>query len=187
MCDDPEMVKHMVSYFYTLKYSCSNANPTNSSKGWDDLSSFNPQTEILTHAKMFAIAVKYQVDGLREFAAKCFRYSVHVAWDSDEFLQAFTIVLNSTPEEVRELRDILFETIHKHYGDLRQKDEIEEAFLTHPLFARDLLDRQWTYARESRTTESQCTVCHLNKEESDFASGLPKMCKKCDSGDWSGW
>jgi hypothetical protein len=94
VCDDPEMVEHMVSYFYNLKYSCINTNPTDDTNESDDSTTFNPRAEILTHAKVFAIAVKYQIDGLRDFAAKCFRYAAHVYWDSDEFLKAVTIVLN---------------------------------------------------------------------------------------------
>jgi hypothetical protein len=193
--DDPEMVRHMVSYFYNLKYSCVNTNPTDETNGYDDSTTSNPRAEMLTHAKMFAIAVKYQIDGLRDFAAKSFRYAVHVYWDSDEFLKAVTIVLDSTPEEVLELRHTVFDTIYDHYRDLKHKDEVKDAFRDHPLFAQDLLDRKWdrySYledheSAQTGTTQSECAVCHQYKEELEFVSGLPKMCSKCNSGDFSGW
>lgn len=192
--DDPEMVKHMVSYFYNLKYSCGdNTNPSDDTNENDDSTAFDFRAEILTHAKMFALAVKYQIDGLRDFAAKCFRYSVLVAWDSDEFLKAVTIVLNSTPEEVLELRHIVFDTIYDHYVYLKHKDEIKGAFRDHPLFAQDLLDRKWdTWANnsdiaETDTTEFECAVCHQHKKEAEFASGLPKVCGRCDFDQRSQW
>lgn len=184
VCDDPEMVRHMVSYFYGYTYSCGNTNTS------DDSTASSPQAEILTHAKMFALAIKYQVDGLREYAAKCFRYAVHVAWDSNEFLKVLDLVLTSTPEEVRELRDVVFDTIYEHFIDLKRKDGIREAFRNHPDLSFHLLERKWdkwSYETQSVTMEEQCPVCHQYTDESQFAPGLPKMCRKCDSGDWSGW
>jgi hypothetical protein len=190
VCDDPEMVKHMVSYFYNPTYSCSNTEPTDGTDRLDNSTTYNYQAEILTHAKMFAIAVKYQVNGLREYAAKCFGYAARRTWWSEEFLETFTIVFNSTPEQARELRDIVFDTVWDHWGDFKDRDEVKEAFDSHPFLVRELLDRQWdprSYVErivQTKTTESECTVCHFYKDESELASGLPKMCRECDNGDW---
>ena len=92
---------------------------------------------------MFAIAVKYRVDGLREYAAKCFRYAVLVARDSDELLEALILVLTSTPEEVRELRDIVSDTTCEDFPDRKRKDGIREAFRNHQDLSFHLLERKW--------------------------------------------
>ena len=46
------------------------------------------QTYIIKHAKVFAIAVKYQIDGLRDLAASKCRDAATAHWDYDDFVHS---------------------------------------------------------------------------------------------------
>lgn len=71
VCDDPEIVKLMIEYLYLFDYNTQLSKETSASV----LASSSPYAEsyLIEHAKVFAMAVEYQADRLRQLAAKTSR------------------------------------------------------------------------------------------------------------------
>jgi high-affinity K+ transport system ATPase subunit B len=103
-----------------------------------------PPVNIIEHAKVFAIAVKYQVDGLRDLAAEKFKRSAKVFWDHEDFAHAIFVVHNSTSDGVSKLRDIVADTLCEHFDKLKHKPEIETVVCSIPALAYALLKRGGT-------------------------------------------
>jgi hypothetical protein len=117
-CDDPEIVKLMIEYFYHFDYLCDIARAPSPPK---------PTPFFVEHAKVFAMAIKYQAAGLRQLAASNFRRAACVFWNHTGFAHAIHIVYTSTPDDAQELRKIVADTVHEHYSDLQSKPEIDVA------------------------------------------------------------
>lgn len=132
-CDDPEIVKWMIHYFYHLDYlnSQSQEDPTRA-----------PETEVhlVEHAKVFAMTIKYQVQGLRNLAASKFEASVAKHWKHDDFSHATYIVYTSTPDDITALRKIVATPIHDNIRLFRKKEEIQSLLRSIPGLAYDLLE-----------------------------------------------
>ena len=175
----------MISFFYDLTYSCRNT--TDGATSSDGSTAVISHEDIITHAKMFALAIKYQAEELRHFAKCSFAYAARTAWESDTFLEAVEIVLTSTPEDITDLRNIVFDVLHISFAAIMDKPEVEELFRSHPNLSYELLKRKAYHSRYyGETTTSECVVCHQANGDSQFAPGLPKMCMQCNSG-YSGW
>ncbi|KAI4633805.1 uncharacterized protein J4E87_000971 [Alternaria ethzedia] len=84
--------------------------------------------QLLLHVKMYEIADKYEVRGLKDLAREKFQRSCKQFWDSDVFAVAAHHVFSSTPDSDKGLRDLVSLTISKHMC-LMDKPEIE-ALLT---------------------------------------------------------
>lgn len=180
----------MMSFFYDLTYSCDNvadnANADNANASADSTAATSHEN-IITHASMFAVAVKYQVPELCHFAKCSFRHGVQTAWASEAFAEAIDIVFTSTPDDVSDLRKIVIDTIHSYFSAIMNKAEIKDVLLKHPLLSYEMLKLELVSSRRSAvTTEagsgSECTICHETKQDLDFAPGLPKMCMQCNGG-----
>lgn len=86
------------------------------------------QGYIIEHVKVFAIAVKYQIHGLRGLAASKFKDAATAYWKHDDFVEAIYIIYSSTAEEDTQLRDIVTEILHQHFEDLEDSPVFEAAF-----------------------------------------------------------
>ncbi|KAM0718908.1 hypothetical protein Q7P37_005980 [Cladosporium fusiforme] len=128
-CDDPEIVKLMIHYFYHLDYLND-----------EDAISKN-ECHLIEHAKTFAIAVKYQVQGLRTIAHAKFKLLVLKSLEHDDFSHAIHIVYTSTADNVTELRDIVANTIHANIDKMRKKPEVQALLSSIPGLAYCLLER----------------------------------------------
>lgn len=76
-----------------------------------------PATDLLvTHAKVYALAEKYLIHGLKAVALRQFKAVAASIFrlDLDDFLEAASEVYTSTVEDDRGLRDIVVETLYKH-------------------------------------------------------------------------
>ena len=82
----------------------------------------------LLHAKIYEIAEKYEVKGLKDLAREKFKRSCEQFWDNDVFAVAAHHVFSTTPDSDKGLRDLVSLTISKHMC-LMDKPEIE-ALLT---------------------------------------------------------
>jgi hypothetical protein len=119
---------------------------------------------IIEHAKVFAMAVNYQVDGLRDLAAAKFKQSAKTHWNHDDFAHAIFIVHNSTSEGVPQLRDIVADILHERFEKLKHKAEVETVVCSIPHLAYALLKRAGTiptcvngHARNISTMT--CSLC----------------------------
>jgi hypothetical protein len=72
------------------------------------------ETNLILHARVYAVAEKYTIEGLKDVALKKFEVELQTHWDTQDFLQATEVVYNSTPESVRGMRDVVVETFHVH-------------------------------------------------------------------------
>ncbi|TKA63295.1 hypothetical protein B0A55_10383 [Friedmanniomyces simplex] len=79
---------------------------------------------MVMHARVFAAAVKYQVQALQVLAASKFTAAVEASWDHDDFAEAAHIVYTTTPEEARALRNEVAKCITEH-GALLDKAAVE--------------------------------------------------------------
>jgi hypothetical protein len=99
------------------------------------------QTYIIEHAKVFAIAVKYQIDGLRDLAASKFKDAAIAHLGHEDFVHSIYVAYNSTADEVTQLRDVVTDILHQHFDDLKGDPEVEAALCYIPRLAYDVLKR----------------------------------------------
>ena len=64
--DDPEIIKLMVSFFYHFEYYIGESFHVKHIGTADNTLAPRSPLEAVTNAKVFAAAIKYQVDGLRD-------------------------------------------------------------------------------------------------------------------------
>lgn len=169
------MIKPMIQFFYHFAYEI----PTNDVESSEDSTSSNAQAEIITHAKMFAVAIKYHIDGLRIFSRRAFRTALHTEWSSDGFAEAITIVFTSTPKDATDLRDMVLDKIHDQFPTLKDKPEVEQAINSTPGLAFAMLKRKCDGRTVKEETKFQCAVCHQSKE--DDSPAVLKICEGCKS------
>lgn len=83
------------------------------------------KTQLLEHVKIFAIAVKYEVNTLRALAAEKFREGIASHWSHAEFAQALHLAYATTPDDAKELRELCVQKLSEHTDSLVKKPEIE--------------------------------------------------------------
>ena len=86
----------------------------------------NPTHSLTTHAKVFAIADKYGVAGLKALAQKKFEN----AWDSstrDDVASAIRAVYKTTPDSIKDLREIVKDKLIKSGPALLRAPLVEAA------------------------------------------------------------
>ncbi|KAI4622193.1 hypothetical protein J4E83_004933 [Alternaria metachromatica] len=86
-------------------------------------------TQLMVHAKLYEIADKYDVVGLKELVIEKFKRACHSFWNDPSFAAAAHHVFSTTPEHDKGLRDIVSKTIAEHMTELVKKPEVE-ALLT---------------------------------------------------------
>ncbi|KAL8296844.1 hypothetical protein RB597_006116 [Gaeumannomyces tritici] len=133
--DDPVAVHSMVFYLYHLKYDVS--------QSWKETSGEEvPKdgSELVEHAKVYALAEKYGIPCLKELARKNFKTAADEHWNSDKFFDAAHEAYTNTLETDRGLRDTVVDTLYK-YKDLLKKDRAKDMARTVTMAAFDLLMR----------------------------------------------
>lgn len=71
-------------------------------------------SDLVLHAKMYAIGEKYGVRGLKIITLRKFNIACKLYWNDQEFASAARYVYSSTVEEDRGLRDIVYNTVRRH-------------------------------------------------------------------------
>lgn len=80
---------------------------------------------LYTHARVYALAEKYLIHGLKAVALRQFKTATASSVDITDFLQAMEEVYMSTVEDDRGLRDVVVEAICKH-PDWLDKEEVRD-------------------------------------------------------------
>lgn len=168
-CDAPEIVELMIEYFYYFDYLRTISAATSFTTG---------PTSLIKHAKVFAMAIKYQADGLRALAIEKFKQAASTDWNSDDFAHVVHLVYTSTPDEVQELRAVVADTIHDHFSDLKDKEELETVIsglgdLAYSLFRRNSSAFRCTKGHRRDGTRKSCK-CTYNGCGFDF-----DICQQC--------
>ena len=113
--DDPATVERMVNFFYTGTYD--DGNPTTSM--FEALDPGVAGTILMANTLVYALAEKYDIGRLKEFACAKFR-NVHVydAWKSKDFAKVVLEIFESTPERDLGLRGVVSNICASHIDDI---------------------------------------------------------------------
>lgn len=105
----------MVHYLYHFNYDAK-------VDGYKTNVNESAQGVFLTHAKVYALAEKYLIHGLKAVALRQFKAAAACSPDITDFLPAMEEVYTSTMEDDRGLRDVIVETLCKHSRWLDKED-----------------------------------------------------------------
>ena len=122
------MVHYLYHFDYNLQLQYERSHLDGSETDGDGTDVNEPTRDVfVTHAKVYALAEKYLIRGLKAVALRQFKAAAivrpFVSLDINDFLQATCEVYTSTVEDDRGLRDIVVETLYKqsHWLD---KEEV---------------------------------------------------------------
>jgi hypothetical protein len=135
--EDPELVNLMLDLCYQFDYSLTFAANLKAS----DLGTRN--TPMWQHIAVFELAVKYQMDGLREIAAEKFKLSAELNWDDEDFVHAVVLMQDSTTIHGAnmQLREIVLNILYEHIDTLITKEKIEALMRANASLAYEVLKR----------------------------------------------
>lgn len=106
---------------------------------------------LVLHAKVYALAEKYDVLGLKEMAQRCFRIISNCGGCySKEFAQACEFVHTTTIDSDRGLRDVVVQALHEHPRAL-DEEHIRSAMRLLPVLPYDLV----LYGRSKETRKEK--------------------------------
>ena len=97
-------------------------------------------SHLLNHSKMYQIADKYSVVGLKELSRKSFGHCCYDFWNDDAFHIAVDHAFSTTPSSDLGLRSFVIDTISQHMGLIR-KLEIRRVMAKHSDLALGVLLR----------------------------------------------
>ncbi|ORY18152.1 hypothetical protein BCR34DRAFT_360429 [Clohesyomyces aquaticus] len=95
------------------------------------------KAHLLTHAKVYAIAEKYAISGLKALARKKFAQQIEVHLSSPEFPEACQEAYETTVDSDRGLRDVIIQTFRAN-PDLTLRKDVELAVRETPSLAFEL-------------------------------------------------
>ncbi|KAK5996373.1 hypothetical protein PT974_01707 [Cladobotryum mycophilum] len=75
--------------------------------------------DLIVHAKMYALAEKYDLGALKQLALEKFKRGVMTKWATMDFLEAAELAFTSTVETDRALREVVVNTLVNHRSLLR--------------------------------------------------------------------
>ncbi|KAI0130419.1 hypothetical protein BJ170DRAFT_620108 [Xylariales sp. AK1849] len=78
-------------------------------------------SNLVVHAKIYALASKFCIQGLKILSAEKFKTEVESCWDSDDFLSAAQQVYTSTDAQDRTMRDAVLSVLKQHTELLDRK------------------------------------------------------------------
>ncbi|KAF2112087.1 hypothetical protein BDV96DRAFT_168387 [Lophiotrema nucula] len=93
---------------------------------------------LVYHAKLYELADKYHVQGLKPLILERFKAACQLLWNSDQFPVAAEVVFATTPEDDKGLRNLVVDTISEHL-EIMKKPEIEPLMITYNGLAFALL------------------------------------------------
>lgn len=132
--DEPMVVAKMIEFLYTASYRNTDTSNTTTEELY----------ELGLHAKLYAIADKYGIDGLAVESKSIFLAATQTSWNGQEFLRSIPSIYNLTPESNRGLRDIAVSCTRLHSKELSTEVELQELWkdvsLQAPLYSIDVVD-----------------------------------------------
>jgi hypothetical protein len=96
-------------------------------------------SQLLTHSKIYEVAEKYEVTGLKELAREKFNRGCKLFWNTSDFHIAARHAFSTTPENDGGLRNLVSRTIAEHI-QLAQKPEIRTLLMQFNGLALGVLD-----------------------------------------------
>jgi hypothetical protein len=83
-------------------------------------------SNLVVHAKVYAIGCKYGIEGLKNLSGEKFESEVEHHWDSEDFLSAAREAYTSTGESYRTIRDAVLNSIKLH-PELLGRKQVQDA------------------------------------------------------------
>ncbi|KAK8208941.1 hypothetical protein M8818_003904 [Zalaria obscura] len=163
--DNPQAVKSMITYFYTLDYPVSEIDvpPTNKANVHTPKTPApghnmspgttcnlcvycpNPNGWMLHHADVYAAGDKYTITALKALSREKFRQTATMDWNSSKFIDCISKVYSTTPTSDRGLRNIIVDVCNAHSKCLLSKPEMQLLLGEMPDLAFELLNRSAGY------------------------------------------
>jgi hypothetical protein len=97
---------------------------------------------LVVHAKVYALAEKYGIMGLKGLARSKFTTQAAVHYTTAEFAQAMELVYESTVDSDRGLRDVVIQAFRSH-PELAQREDVEDVVRETPGLAWELFRVGW--------------------------------------------
>lgn len=82
-------------------------------------------SSLVTHAKVYALSQKYNIDGLKLLALEKFKTEAGQDWDTGDFLLAAKEVYTSTSAADQDIRDAVTTVVYEH-PEILDRDETQE-------------------------------------------------------------
>ncbi|KAF2162410.1 hypothetical protein M409DRAFT_27035 [Zasmidium cellare ATCC 36951] len=88
-----------------------------------------PQSKgsLTMHARLYALAVKYNLSDLKKVAIEKMKLAVRGTWDREDFAKAIAVAFGATPDGDRGMRDIIIQTILSCSANLVSDPVVEKA------------------------------------------------------------
>ena len=83
------------------------------------------QPNLVIHARLYSLAEKYGILGLKAVALEKFQNELSQHWNTDDFLQAAEIVYTSTVDDDRAMRDVVVKTFYEHKALLNKQQALD--------------------------------------------------------------
>ncbi|OCL12365.1 hypothetical protein AOQ84DRAFT_285365 [Glonium stellatum] len=100
------------------------------------------QAHLVTHAKVYAIAEKYGIAGLKSLAQRKFSTQIALHFSCPEFPDACQEAYETTVDSDRGLRDLIIQTFRAH-PDLAFRKDVEDVVKVTPNLAWELFRLGW--------------------------------------------
>lgn len=84
-------------------------------------------SSLVTHAKVYALSKKYNINGLKLLALEKFKAEADQEWDTINFLLAAKEIYTSTSADDQDIRDTVTTVVYQH-PEILDRDETQELF-----------------------------------------------------------
>lgn len=98
--------------------------------------------DLLVHARVYALAEKYGVQGLKTLACNKFERLAAHRWAEPDFLEAAEEVYTSTIESDRDLRNVVLQSFRQR-PELARRSDVQDTVQHIPPLAFDLYRMSW--------------------------------------------
>jgi speckle-type POZ protein len=145
----------------------------------------NSASPMVSNAKVYSIADKYDVPSLKSQAEEKFKTTVETCWNMDDFPYAVVEVYNSTTSIDRGLRNVITEVACEHINELLSKQGFRDVLEEIIGFASDVaqhLARIPVKSEERGQKKYKCPSCG-NQFEGTLVLGNNYYCMHCGDGD----
>jgi hypothetical protein len=141
--DDPKYVKLMFHYFYHLDYleveTAGIKEQVLFEENFDETHVLN-EGLLIDHAKMYAMADKYGVPGLKDMALR--KYEEAVKHTSAGFANSMIVIYTSTMDNDMGLCNVIIKFLTNNITNLMSKPKINQNVKDLPLLSHSLLRKQ---------------------------------------------
>jgi len=181
--DNPETVRRMISYFYTLGYdngttipSYKDASTLEATKRGSASTEQSDSVLSACNIREYAIAEKYGIKDLKAFARSRFSVWVKSNLNHPEFYSVVNEVYSTTPDNDRDIRGLVEGIVKENITGVLHNDNFKNMMIAEmgELGVAVLS----AILEEKRILGSSCVNCSRKLLCGEFAAGL--ICQRCD-------